>query len=311
MKNRRSNRVVIFPSSKMVGKDKSSNSFTGTMSNCLRDFGWETDDFSYLKSLFNPGILIINWPEYFGRLGKGRTSSFTSGPIVIFLLLCKRIFKFHVVVVHHNLPGQRFPETWSQRILTELASKHVSLGASRRLVQAIGKEPIKLAHPAYPIIVKKQRKIFDFMSVVDAARSRELSISTGIGLFWSREGRIKPAMLGRNYSIVTGRLCERELQLLMSQSKTLLLPWPVILNSGLAILGNQLDSLVVSVDAEFVDESITNGIAAFSPHRQVSEHTRGDLIRQSKYYGIRNEYQFNSEAFGAPLDAVLRTLTDD
>lgn len=295
----------------MVGKNKYSNSFMSTMSRSLGDFGWKTENFSYLRSFFMAGFLIINWPEYFGRFGTGRASSLTSGPVVICLLLCKWLFGIQVLVVHHNLPGQRFRATWSQRLLQNLASRHISLGVSPRLSEALGSEPTKLAHPAYPIIVEKQTKTFDFLSVVDETRTKETLSSSGIGLFWSRSGQIKSEMFGRVNFIVIGRLCERELQLLIARSKTLLLPWPIILNSGLAVLANQLDTLAVSVDENFVEESIENGIAVLSSQTQIPNNPCDTIIAQSKYNGVRKEQGFNAEALGAPLDRVLRELSGD
>lgn len=295
----------------MVGKKKYSNSFMATMSNSLREFGWTTENFSYLRSFFMSGFLIINWPEYFGRFGKGRTSSLTIGPVVIFLLICKWLFGIQVLVVHHNLPGQRFPEAWSQRLLHNLASRHISLGVSPRLSEALGSEPTKLAHPAYPIIVEKQTKTFDFLSVVDETRSKEMASSSGTGLFWSRTGQIRSDMFGRGNFIVTGRLCERELQLLIARSKTLLLPWPTILNSGLAVLANQLDTLAVSLDEDFVEESITNGIAVISSQSRIPNDPCETIIIESKYNVVRKEQGFNAKALGAPLDRVLRELSGD
>lgn len=295
----------------MVGNEKSSNSFMDTMSNCLIRFDWKTEDFSYLRSFFRSGFLIINWPEYFGRFGRGRSSSLTIGPVVICLLLCKWLFGIQVLVVHHNLPGQRFSAAWSQRLLQNLASRHISLGVSPRLSEALGSEPTKLAHPAYPIIVEKQTKTFDFLSVVDQTRAKEMASSSGIGLFWSRSGQIKSEMFGRGNFIVIGRLCERELQLLIARSKTLLLPWPTILNSGLAVLANQLDTLAVSVDEDFVEESIENGIAVISSRSQIPNNPCETIIVQSKYNGVRKEQGFNAKALGAPLDRVLRELSGD
>lgn len=296
----------------MVGNAKYGNSFTSMMVSCLENSGWRVEDFSYLRSLWGGSVLVINWPEHFGRYGRGRLSGSLVTPMVCILWMAKVLRnRAKVVLVHHNLPGQRFRLTLGTRILYRIADMHMSLGVSQRLTSALRRDAIEISHPAYSILTKAVDKKHAFLLVSDKMRSDSDFRIEGEAIYWSRDGLVHTSMMGKSKRIILGKLCELQLQTLISESQIFVIPWPTVLNSGLAVLSTQLGTQAVFIDQEYVREANANGlsVAYWDSNRQaVVKPSEGQKCR---YSGITDVGQFNERNFCSPLLKALDSLRNE
>lgn len=302
----------VFPPSYMVGEAKFTNSFTSAMVTCLEHKGWRVKNFSYLRSLWSGETLIINWPEYFGRFGKGQFSGFSITPTVLILVIAK-LFRVQtkVVLVHHNLPGQRFRSTIGTRILYAIADINISLGKSPRLASALRRDTTVVAHPAYSILTKSKEKKYSVIVASDKSRTvAELNVASDV-IYWSRDEVIAPHMMRRESKVILGKLCEFELQNLISEATTFLIPWPKVLNSGLGILSLQLGTRACFLDKEYVQEANRNGIGvSFWDSNQQAE-VGHPMATSCIYSGIADPEQFNQTNFCSPLVKMLEAPKHD
>lgn len=302
-------RILVFPPSSMLGVAKYANSFTSIMVTCLESRGWRVENFSYLRSLWSSQTLIINWPEYFGRYGTGRFSGLSITPVVFLLQIAKLLRRrTKVVLVHHNLPGQRFRHTLGTRMLHTIADTNISLGASPRLTSAIRRDTSVISHPAYSILAKSREKKYPILLVSDKSRTDAQLRLEGNLLYWSRDGLISPSMMDRHKRVILGKLCELQLHTLISESKTFVIPWPKVLNSGLGILSIQLGTIPAFVDQEYVREANANGIGV--AYWDSNSQTAVNPPEASKclYSGITDPHEFNQQRFCSPLIKALTLL---